>query len=151
VSLPPEPPRDWDKELAQIDKIIAQTPRGAAPVPAAGGAGAARPAAAEISAPTPRRKVLGAWLRVLLGVGLAAGVTRWPYLHTCGVALYLYLGALGVTLLGGFWAAVAAWRRRMGLAHTVSLLVMLWGGVLLTSEVLPRIGYAKHTAAWGCP
>ena len=28
---------------------------------------------------------------------------------------------------------------------------VLWGGVLLTSEVLPRIGYAKHTAAWACP
>ena len=47
--------------------------------------------------------------------------------------------------------AISTWKRRMGLAHTVSLLVILWGLGLGAAVVLPRIGYAKVAATWFCP
>jgi hypothetical protein len=151
------PGRDWDKELADIDKIIAKTPPaqlaaqsgGGPPAPASSpGAPARAPAG---SVPVGRKAALSTWLRVLLGVALAAGMTQWPYFHACGPALFLYLGSIGVVGLAGLWGAVSSWRRRMGLAHTISLLVLLAGGVLAASEVLPRIGYSKRTATWFCP
>jgi hypothetical protein len=49
------------------------------------------------------------------------------------------------------------WRvdaERIG-AHTLSLLLVLWGLVLGSVEVLPRVGYAvptlQHPAVWSCP
>lgn len=144
--------RDWDKELAQIDKIIAQSPpTTGAPARNAPGGGGRVMAAGGAPPPAPRRAVLGTWLRVLLAVGLAVGMTQWPYFHACGTSLYLYLGALGLTVATGLWGALASWRRRIGLAHTVSLVAALWGGALLASEILPRIGYAKRAAVWSCP
>jgi hypothetical protein len=65
--------------------------------------------------------------------------------------LFLYTGAAGVVALAGLWSSVSSWRRRMGLAHTISLLVTLWGLILAAAVVLPRIGYAKAAATWFCP
>lgn len=148
--MSPEP-RDWDKELAEIDRLIAATPpdraKGGANqpgVPTAGPARAAPPARAA------RRSTLGTWVRVGLGVVLAAAMTQWPYAHPCGLALFLYLGAVGVVLIGGGWAAVTSWRQRMGLAHVLSLLVMLWALILAAAVVLPRVGYAREAATWWC-
>jgi hypothetical protein len=154
--------RDWDKELADIDKIIAKTPpaqlaagssSGATPDAPAPRAAAPRPAAAgtAVAAPVGRRAALSTWFRVLLGAALAVGMTQWPYFHACGTALFVYVGSIGVVGLAGLWGAVSSWRRRMGLAHTVSLLVLLAGGFLAASEILPRIGYAKRAATWFCP
>ncbi len=147
------PGRDWDKELADIDKVIAKTPPAQLAAPSGGGAPAGAPAARAPSVPAPvgRKAALSTWLRVLLGAALAVGMTQWPYFHACGPALFLYVGSIGVVGLAGLWGAVSSWRRRMGLAHTISLLVLLAGGVLAASEVLPRIGYAKRTATWFCP
>jgi len=146
-------PRDWDKEMAEIDKILANTP--AAPPPdrsRAGGAVAPAPARGRsVAAPAGRRAGLATWLRVGLGVALAAGMTQWPYFHACGPALFLYLGAVGMVGVTGVWGMVASWRNRMGLAHTVSVVVLLWGGILTAATVLPRTGYAKRTATWMCP
>jgi hypothetical protein len=149
----PDQPRNWDKELAEIDKIIAKSPAPTSP-PAVAAAPGAAPAPARSASPAPavtKRGKLATWLRVLLGVGLVVGMTQWPYFHACGTSLYLYLGALGVVVLAGVWGAVSSWRRRMGLAHLIALLVTVAGLALLASEVLPRIGYAKRTAVWGCP
>jgi hypothetical protein len=152
------PGRDWDKELADIDKIIAKTPPAQLAAQAGGGPPAAPPPGGPpargpsvSAAPVGRKAALSTWLRVLLGVALAAGMTQWPYFHACGPALFLYLGSSGVVVLAGLWGAVTSWRRRMGLAHTMSLLVLLTGLVLAASEVLPRIGYAKRAAVWFCP
>lgn len=143
-------PRDWDKELAEIDRLIAATP----PERARSGGdqpgvptGAARPAP---PARVARGSALGTWVRVGLGVGLAAAMTQWPYARACGLALFLYLGAVGVVLIAGGWAAVTSWRQRMGLAHVLSLLVMLWALILAAAVVLPRVGYAREAAAWWC-
>ena len=55
----------------------------------------------------------------------------------------------------GLWSSVWTWRHRASKAHTLSLLIVLWGLVLGSIEVLPRIGYAKpdarHPAHVGVP
>jgi hypothetical protein len=85
-----------------------------------------------------------------LGVAVAVGVTQWPYLHACGLAAYGYAAAAGGVVLAGLWGAVTSWQRRMGLAHVVSLLVALWGGVLLGRAVLDRTTYVKVPLTWRC-
>jgi hypothetical protein len=155
VSADQPGPRNWDKELADIDKLIAASPP-AKIAPPSGGEGKPAPPAARgpspVSAgPGSRRERLATWVRVGLGVLLGAAMTQWPYFHACGTALFLYLGATGVVVLSGLWGAISAWRRRMGLAHMMSLLVVLWGATLAAATVLPRIGYAKRAATWWCP
>ena len=139
-------PRDWDKELAAIDKAMAKMPP--APVPGAA-VPAPRPATSAVT-PISRRARLASWARVALAVALAVAVPLWPYLNECGVSLFAYLAAIAATLVAGIWASVGTWRRNMGFAHTLSLLVTLWALVLGAWEVLPRIGYAKVSRAWMC-
>jgi hypothetical protein len=144
-------PRDWDKELADIDKVIAKMPaQGSAPASSAPAALPAGRSAAPIAS-GGKLAVFTTWLRVGLGIALAVGITQWPYASACGLNLMVYLGAIGVVIIAGLWSSVSSWRRRMGLAHTLSLLVLLWGLVLGAREVLPRSGYAKHTRTWSCP
>jgi hypothetical protein len=147
-------PRDWDKELAEIDKLMAQPQ---AQVPAKTGAPAPAPARpAGGSAPVPaapvasRKAIFATWLKVLLAAVAAGAMTRWPYAHACGLGLFLYLGASGVIALSGVTGAISSWKRRIGLAHVVSLAVMLWGLGLAAVVVLPRIGYAREAANWFC-
>lgn len=146
-------PRDWDKEMAEIDKIMAKTPPAQLTERSSAGvaAPAAPPARGKAVGPVGRRAVLATWFRVGLGVALAAGMTQWPYFHACGTALVIYLGAIGMVGLSGLWGMIASWRHRMGLAHTVSILVLLWGGILAAATILPRSGYARLTATWACP
>lgn len=148
-------PRDWDKELAEIDKVMAKAP---APVPAKVGAGGQAPAPRQSSGPAPAppasgKSALGTWLKVLLGAALGVAMTQWPYAHVCGTGLFLYLGAAGVVVIAGLWGALSSWNRRMGLAHVVSLLVTLWGIGLVSSIALPRMGYinVRPPATWFCP
>ena len=146
------PPRDWDKELAEIDKVIAKQPIGG-PKPAAPGAAAGLPAPRAAAAPPVARgrDALGGWVRVLLGVAVAAGVAvAWPYRHNCGIPLYGYLAASAGVFLAGLWGAVAGWKRRMGLAHVIALLVTLTGAVLVAKAVLDRSGYPKVPSTWSC-
>lgn len=138
------PSRDWDKELADIDKLIASTP------PAAGQPQAVLRPAERAPVAHSRRELFGAWSRVLLGVVLAAALTQWPYAHRCGLGLLIYLGAAGTVVLAGVWGMVFSWRRRLGLAHVIALGVFLWGAALVAGQVLPRVGYAKAEAAWRC-
>jgi hypothetical protein len=142
--------RDWDKELADIDKVIARSPApsGApAALPAAPGQGSRSVAAP----PGGKRATLWTWTQVILGGLLAGGMTQWPYNHGCGIKLFLYLGAAAVVVVAGLWGAVSSWRRRMGLAHSLALIVVLTGFVLVAREVLPRVGYARQASTWMCP
>lgn len=145
-------PRDWDKELAAIDKVIARGPAtgggGAAPVPAERGGGA--PARIGGPAGSGRFGALTTWLRVLLGLVLAVAITQWPYKTACGVNLAMYLGAIATVVVAGLWSAVSSWQRRLGLAHLLSLGVLAWGLVLGAREVLPRTGYAREVRTWTC-
>ena len=151
--------RDWDKELAKIDKHMASvsddqllerkasgTPQGAR--------------SADVNAPASGGALPAKWggtswgvlLRASLAVAVAVGVPFWPYASSCGFWLAGYLATITVMLTAGAWAALAAWRARMGRAHVVALLVIAWGASLAAREVLPRIGYAKDLARvhWTC-
>jgi hypothetical protein len=157
--------RDWDKELAKVDKQLAslsdEALRGSA-TPAPVGKGAREPArvparSAPVEAAAPAAKAtsaFGVYARLTLAVTVAAAMMIWPYPSKCGVGLIGYLAAIGVVVAGGLWSSVWTWRHRAARAHTVSLLVLTWGLVLGAIEVLPRIGYAKpdanHPATWVC-
>ena len=143
-----EQPRNWDRELADIDKVIAKgsVPAAGGSVPAPAGRGPGVPA----GAPVPRRSVALTWFWVLLAVALAAALPLWPYQRSCGLQLMFFMGATGVTALIGLLGALASWASRRGFAHVVSLAVILWAAVIGLREVLPRVGYAKTARAWTC-
>jgi hypothetical protein len=136
-----EPPRDWDRELAQVDRAIAKQ-QPPATAPAVGPAG---------HPPVGRRFVALTWFWSGLAVLLAVALLLWPYEKNCGIRLIFFLGAAGLTVLAGLLGALAAWAHRRGLAHLLSLLVITWAAALIMREILPRTGYAKEAREWTCP
>lgn len=148
-----DPPKDWDKELAKIDRAMARMPPPAAdPAPARKSAGPAGGGAAPGVAPQHAgpRATTTTWLRVLLVLTLAVAMPLWPYPKGCGVGLYAYLAAAGIVVLAGAWAGISTWRRRRAIGHVLAILVLLWGLILIAAEVLPRVGYAKAAIRWTC-
>ena len=143
-------PRDWDRELADIDRLMAKGSAppagGTAPTPASSPRG---PAAAG-PAPVRRRSVALTWFWVALAVALATALVVWPYQKGCGLQLFFFLGAAGVTLIVGGLGALNSWAHRRGFAHALSLLVILWAGIVAARETLPRVGYAKAERTWTC-
>ena len=142
----------WDKEMAEVDKLLAKLPYGE-PSPAS-------------AAPTVKRPATGAhpgvegalgggrlstWARVTLGVLVGIAMPLWPYAHGCGFELFLYLGGVATVVAAGLWGGISSWKRRMGLAHVLAQGLILWGLALAAREALPRIGYAKAVATWLCP
>lgn len=143
--------RDWAKELEKIDKQINAMPESPAP---ARGAPPALPAGAPAKETPSGTHAFGVYARLGLAVLLGAAIILWPYEAKCGAGLAAYLAALVVVVSGGVWASIWTWRHRAARAHTLSLLIVLWGLVLASIDVLPRIGYAKatpqHPAIWAC-
>lgn len=161
----PDQPRDWDAELAKIDRQIAATPiapsAGALPAPTGGGGGGGgtpeRRSAERVASGGKhgtRAGRIAAIARVVLSVALGVGILFWPYSARCGLGLAAYLGAVGVVVAGGVWSAVWTWRHRTPKSHLLALLLVLWGLGLAAVEVLPRTGYARadagHPAMWTC-
>jgi hypothetical protein len=101
-----------------------------------------------------RVKVFGTWARVALVAALGGAILLWPYEHACGVGLLGYTAAQSLIAVGGVWAAISAWRTRMGFAHTVALGLLLWGLCLVSTQVVPRAGLlgsrTTSAAAWRC-
>jgi hypothetical protein len=141
-----EQPRDWDKELANIDRVMAKQSGPAAPVTPGG------PAPLPATAPPQgrRRSVALTWFWVVLGLALAIALPIWPYERSCGLHLIFFLGAVGITFIVGVLAGLASWAHRRGFAHVLSLLILGWSWVLAAREVLPRIGYARQSSTWMC-
>lgn len=143
--------RDWEAELKKVDRAMERVsddalfPAGAAKTPAA------RAAVADTQRTT---STFGVFLRLLLAVLLGVAVVFWPYGSRCGLGLAGYLGVVVVLTGAGVWSAVWTWRHRAARGHALSLLIVLWGLVLASIEVLPRTGYAVPTAAhpkgWTC-
>jgi hypothetical protein len=100
--------------------------------------------------PPPMEDLLGPWARLALGLALGTMMAWWPYPRTCGFPLAGYLAAVSTVIWGGGWAAVSAWRYRASLAHVLSLILMFYGMMLVTAELLPRTGYALDHATWQC-
>jgi hypothetical protein len=136
-----EQPRDWDKELANIDRAIAKQP----------GPGATSSPVA-VAPPSPRRRFVAlTWFWTLVAAVLAVALVLWPYDKTCGIRLIFFLGAAVLALVLGVLGAFTIWAHRQGLAMVLSLLVILWAGVMAAREILPRAGYAKRALEWTCP
>ncbi|HEY7686505.1 MAG TPA: hypothetical protein VH833_10410 [Gemmatimonadales bacterium] len=144
-----EKERDWDRELAEVDRLLNQLPTHQAEQAAAAAKRAAAPPSAPASSqPTSRA---GTWARVGLGLLIGIGMTQWPYTHGCGLKLFIYLGGVFTVIVAGVWSGLSSWKRQMGVAHILSQGLVIWGLVLAAREVLPRIGYAKEVATWFCP
>ena len=140
-----EKPRDWDKELADIDRAMARQP---APTPVPG----PPPGPGEPQVPPTRRRFVAlTWFWTGLAIVLALGLLIWPYDKLCGIRLIFYLFAASLALLMGVLGSLASWSHRRGLAHLLSLVVIAWAAVVVAREVLPRVGYAKQELSWTCP
>ena len=160
--------RDWEKELAAIDRQLASIPDEAlvpkpqAAPPATGARpqpvpAAARPAPGPVIVETPKRRwraIVGLLVRLAIGLAAVAAVVLWPYDARCGAGLAGYLAVVAVIGLAGLWTSVAAWRHRAAFFHVLGLALMVTSGVFAAREVLPRVGYAmptmEHPAIWVC-
>jgi hypothetical protein len=139
--------RNWDKELAKIDKQL-ESVSDAQLFPEKKGATPQQKAAV-----ATERTVTSSWpaiLRLALSASLGVAILFWPYEHRCGLGLAGYLAAVAAIFAGGVWSAVWTWRHRTGRAHTLSILLIAWGLILGGMEVLPRVGYAKQVLSWSC-
>jgi hypothetical protein len=149
--------RDWDKELAKIDKqlrSLSDEELGIAQPAAAAHAdtsGTPRAPVARAAAGGPSWALYG---RLAISVFLGVAMLFWPYETRCGVGAFAYLAAVGAVVGSGVWSAVWSWRHRAPRVHTLSLLLVLWGLVLGAIDILPRTGYARpssaHPAGWSC-
>ena len=139
--------RNWDKEMAKVDKQL-ESMSDAQLFPEQ--AGASAPQRAAVAAARARTKSLPAILRLVLSCALGIGVLFWPYANRCGPGLAGYLIVGCVVVASGVWSALWTWRHRTGRAHALSFLLIVWGLVLCTAEVLPRTGYAKQALPWSC-
>jgi hypothetical protein len=150
-----ERPRNWDKELSDIDRVIEKQGAGAAPHPGSPAlppaAGSPARVAVPVSPTEAKRSAAITWFWTVLAVVLAAALPLWPYGKECGLQLFFYLGAATLALLAGIAGAVSAWATRSGLAQVLSLLVVLWSGAMGAREALPRTGYAAQAKTWLCP
>ncbi len=142
-----EKEEQFDREMADVDRLLKKLPTYAPEPVTRSGATPRRSPAASSGSTSPG----GAWLRVGLGLALAAGMSVWPYSHVCGLKLFLYMGGVLLLLVTGVWGAWASWVQHRGVAHTLSLAVVLWSLVLGAGVVLPRVGYTGVEGLWFCP
>jgi hypothetical protein len=154
--------RDWDRELAKIDKLMgADPPPAAPPVVRRGDPGLAAPAAPATPAasrsaaapspvgPTPR-SALRVWAWTLLGPLGVMGLWLWPYTRGCGLMLGVYLVGVAAVLGAALVTLRSAWLHRRGVALTIGIVTLVAALALATAEVLPRVGYAAHALQWSC-
>lgn len=139
--------RDWDKEMAKIDKQL-ESASDAQLFPEKKAASPAQKT--QVAADRAEAKSWPAIVRLALSVALGVGILFWPYANRCGLGLSGYLIAVTAVAVSGVWSAVWTWRHRAGRAHALSILLMAWGLVLGATEILPRIGYAKQALTWSC-
>jgi hypothetical protein len=101
-----------------------------------------------------REAVFSAASRVALVLSLGLAMNVWPYDRACGLGLGGYLAAAAAIVAGGLWATVGTWQRHAAKLHALALLATAWGVILITAQVLPRVGYTKtdraNGPAWRC-
>jgi hypothetical protein len=139
--------KDWDKELAKIDKQL-ESVSDAQLFPEKKGASPAQKA--DVAAERATTASWPAILRLTLSVALGVGILFWPYANRCGFGLAGYLAVVTAVAGSGVWSALWTWRHRTGRAHALSILLIVWGLVLGATEILPRTGYAKQALTWSC-
>jgi hypothetical protein len=152
----PSPDPTPDPMAGVVDRLLAQLP-GLQNEPLTSGTRARNarqwdtPVVTARQEPSTLSQAVGVWGRVLLGLSLGLMMANWPYPKACGSPLAAYFTAVLTVTLTGMWAATSAWKRRMALAHVVSLIIVLYGFLLAGAEVLPRNGYSVDRATWECP
>ena len=108
----------------------------------------------EGSHPDQGSAALAGAARIVLVTALLAALHWWPYASDCGASLAGLVGAQGMIAVGGLWAAVFAWQRRLAKTHVLALALLLTGLVLVAAQVLPRTGHVTiagvHATAWRC-
>jgi hypothetical protein len=147
-------PRDWDKEMAEIDKLLAKGGSPGTPgAPAREGPPRSSAPAVQSTGVTVTRghHIAGVWVRAFLGVAAAAALPFWPYAKSCGSMLYLYLLATFAIIVVGIWTMRYAWTHRRGVAHVAGLLVMLAGIAFAGFEILERTSLVAVRLLWTCP
>ena len=153
--------RDWDKQMAEIDRLMAKggpppasPPSGAAAVPTTTPDAPRREALAPVVSTGPtamtRGGLLGLWALSLLGPLGAASLAIWPYAKGCGTMLAVYLVGVAAVAGAGIWTMRAGWVARRGLPHLLGLATLLAALGLAALEILPRVGYAATALTWGC-
>ena len=156
-----EKERDWDREMREVDKLLAKLPDadptlGRGPIRGAGGGAAAGEGGVPTVRTTPYavgggRGFASTWLRLGLGLLLGIGMLVWPYSHVCGLKLLFYMLGIATLVVAGVWSALSSWKHRQAFAHLLSLTLVWWGLTLAAAAVLPRVGYAGQEAIWLCP
>lgn len=143
--------RNWDDELKKIDKQMERVSDEAIFPTKQAGSSAAKAAVTAVQGSTT---TFGVFARLTLTVALGVGMVFWPYSARCGLGLAAYLAAVGALVVSGVWSSIWTFRHRSAMAHTLSLLLVLWGLLLGAIDVLPRTGYAVpsvgHPAGWAC-
>src|SRR5438093_3678713 len=144
--------REVDKLLAKLPEADPSLGRGVPTVPVSPRAGVSGSGASSTVQTGPARGQawVTTWMRVGLGLALGIGMLAWPYTHACGLKLVFYLiGATAVTV-AGVWSALTSWRRRLGIAHTLSIVLIIWGLALAGRQLLPRV-YGQTPVPFFCP
>jgi hypothetical protein len=149
-----EKDRDWDQEMREVNRLLAKLPEADPNLVGGHAPTLKKPVPAASPAVSPAGPTgsewLGAWARVTLGLLVGVGMTQWPDPHECGFHLLFYGVGVGAVLAAGLWSSWASWKRRLAVAHVISLLLITWGLMLAAREVLPRIGYAQAPKEWLC-
>jgi hypothetical protein len=142
---------DWKTELKKIEREFDGLP----PEPSPEELRARRLAATRTQqARQTQNATLLVWARLLLVLALTSAVSFWPYFRACGFGLFAYLAAAGMIVLAGLWVSIYGWYYRMPIVHGFALGMVVWGGILIAAQVLPRNGYARvdpnHPPRWTC-
>jgi hypothetical protein len=142
---------DWKVELRKIEREFDGLP--AMPSPAVIKARRERELR-EKEAVDARVAQLSALARLSLVIALTASLPWWPYATRCGPGVVALLGAYGMVAIGGLWVATYSWRHRLAASHALALAFLMAGLVLVASQVLPRMGWARITgvdaSGWSC-
>src|SRR5437879_5306353 len=120
--------------MAKVDKAMGGS--GGAPVPAPAPV-APRDRSAVAAPQASKRAIVATWVRLVLALGLGIAMTQWPYLHGCGIPLFLYLGAVITVVVASVWSLISSWRSRSTYAHGLSVVLLIWGLGLGARELLP--------------
>jgi hypothetical protein len=142
---------DWKTELRKIERQYDGLPPEPSPVAARAQKMAERRAREDAMR---QRALIGGAGRLLLVATLLGALHWWPYATDCGPDLAALLGAQSMIVVGGLWTAVFAWRHRLAANHTIALVLLVAGLVLVAAQVLPRLGWVTiagmDATGWRC-
>ena len=87
--------------------------------------------------------VLTARMFVALGVALGAAMPYWPYRTSGPWSLGLYLSAVILVIVTGIWGSKLTWDARLARAHTIAIVTIMWGLILVAAVLLPKMGFPQ--------